>query len=67
MLPRSFRDAVKVFEKQLLEDALGACGGDREAAAKRLRLPVRTLAYTMRRLGIHLRPRPKKGRRGTAA
>jgi DNA-binding NtrC family response regulator len=48
----TLRDAVEAAERQAIAAALGAAGGNRRAAAKRLGVSLRTLFYKMDRYGI---------------
>jgi len=46
------KQELQRYETELILGALRAAGGDRTGAAERLGLPVRTLAYKMKQLGI---------------
>ncbi|MFP2924690.1 sigma 54-interacting transcriptional regulator [Pyxidicoccus sp. 3LG] len=46
------REQVRGFEAHLLQEALVATGWSRSEAAKRLGIPVRTLSYRMKVLGL---------------
>lgn len=46
-----FRGQVRAFEARLITDALISCGGNQTAAARLLRIPLRTLAYKLRSAG----------------
>ena len=48
----SLREAVEEAERQAITAALGAAGGNRREAAKRLGVSLRTLFYKMDRYGI---------------
>ena len=48
----TLRDAVEVAERQAITAALGAAGGNRRDAAKRLGVSLRTLFYKMDRYGL---------------
>src|SRR6266581_77768 len=48
----TLRDAVEVAERQAITAALGAAGGNRREAAKRLGVSLRTLFYKMDRYGL---------------
>src|SRR6267154_600521 len=48
----TLREAVEVAERQAIAAALGAAGGNRREAAKRLGVSLRTLFYKMDRYGI---------------
>lgn len=52
--PRSgaLRDRIRSFERQLILDALVALGGNRLKVAELLEIPLRTLNYRIRALGI---------------
>ncbi len=50
------RDRVQDYESRIVREALEATGWSRKAAAERLGIPVRTLSYRMKRLGLE-RPR----------
>jgi two-component system, NtrC family, response regulator AtoC len=47
-----FRDRVRNFEAELIAEALRRCGGNVSKAADMLQIPVRTLGYRMKALGI---------------
>lgn len=46
------REQVRGFEAHLLQEALAATGWNRSEAAQRLGIPVRTLSYRMKVLGL---------------
>jgi transcriptional regulator with GAF, ATPase, and Fis domain len=46
------RDKVQQYESKLLRDTLESAGWNRAEAAARLAMPVRTLSYRMKVLGI---------------
>src|SRR6266704_716347 len=48
----TLRDAVEVAERQAITAALGAAGGNRRDAARRLGVSLRTLFYKMDRYGL---------------
>ena len=47
-----FKDRVQAFETRLIRDALVRAEGNRTAAARLLRIPLRTLAYKLRAYDI---------------
>jgi transcriptional regulator with PAS, ATPase and Fis domain len=51
-LPGEAKAQVKGYEARMLEEALRESGGNRTEAAKKLGMPVRTLSYRMKVLGI---------------
>ena len=46
------RERVRVFEKHLIETELARCGGSATRAAKALQMPLNTLYYRMKNLGL---------------
>jgi len=50
------RAHTQAYEKRLIEEALAAAGGNQTEAARRLRMPIRTLTHKMQQLGVR-RPR----------
>ncbi|MDC0749245.1 sigma 54-interacting transcriptional regulator [Polyangium mundeleinium] len=50
--PAGVRERVEGYEATILREALEASGWSRKAAAERLGIPVRTLSYRMKRLGL---------------
>jgi transcriptional regulator with GAF, ATPase, and Fis domain len=50
--PAGVRGRVNGYEARILREVLEASGWSRKAAAKRLGMPVRTLSYRMKRLGL---------------
>jgi DNA-binding NtrC family response regulator len=52
------RAHTQAYERRLIEDALAAAGGNQTEAARRLRVPIRTLTHKMQQLGIR---RPGRG------
>ncbi|MGK3997196.1 sigma 54-interacting transcriptional regulator [Sorangium sp. So ce1024] len=50
--PAGVRGRVDEYEARILREALEASGWSRKAAAERLGMPVRTLSYRMKRLGL---------------
>jgi len=46
------RGQVQQYEAKLIRDTLEACGWNRAEAAKKLDMPLRTLSYRMKVLGI---------------
>jgi DNA-binding NtrC family response regulator len=46
------REQVRGYEAQLFQEALAATGWNRNETAKRLGIPVRTLSYRMKVLGL---------------
>jgi DNA-binding NtrC family response regulator len=48
----SFKARVRRFESRLITEALRASGGNQTAAAKRLRIPLRTLVRKIREYGL---------------
>jgi DNA-binding NtrC family response regulator len=48
----SFRERATRFEASMILEALDATGGNQTEAAKRLGLPLRTLVYKLKTLGI---------------
>jgi len=48
----TLRDAVEAAEREAITAALGAAGGNRREAAKRLGVSLRTLFYKMDRYGL---------------
>ncbi|MGK4002081.1 sigma 54-interacting transcriptional regulator [Sorangium sp. So ce1036] len=55
--PAGIRRKVDEYEARILQEALDAAGWSRRAAAELLGMPVRTLSYRMKRLGLR---RPKR-------
>ncbi|AUX25818.1 uncharacterized protein SOCEGT47_063700 [Sorangium cellulosum] len=53
--PAGIRRKVDEYEARILQEALDAAGWSRRAAAERLGMPVRTLSYRMKRLGLRRR------------
>jgi DNA-binding NtrC family response regulator len=49
-----FRERVQRYERALILDALRASGGNQSHAARRLRIPRRTLVHKLRSLGIRV-------------
>ena len=49
---RDFKDRVRDYELDLIVDALRRCNGNQTAAAKLLKVPLRTLVHKMKTLGI---------------
>ncbi len=47
-----FKDRVRQFETELILDALRGSGGNQTEAAKRLRMPLRTLVHKLKAYGI---------------
>jgi two-component system C4-dicarboxylate transport response regulator DctD len=47
-----FRERVQLFERHLMADALRRCDGNKTAAAKALRMPLRTFMHKCRSLGL---------------
>ncbi len=64
--PRELRAALAAPERRLIEDALAACGGRRQDAAKLLGINRTTLFNKMRRHGLTDFPRAADGARRTA-
>jgi two-component system nitrogen regulation response regulator NtrX len=54
-----FRDRVRAYETQLILDALERSQGNQTAAAKLLRMPLRTLVHKMKAYGIRKRFDPE--------
>ncbi len=52
LLPQNLGDALKMVERQLIEKALAKVGGDKNRAAAELQIPLRTLYYKCKTLGI---------------
>ena len=52
ILPKKLSAAVEQAERKCIEAALNECGGDKNKAAVLLDLPLRTLYYKCRKLGI---------------
>ncbi|WP_433932832.1 sigma 54-interacting transcriptional regulator [Sorangium cellulosum] len=50
------RGKVQQYEAKLLHDTLEAAGWNRTEAARRLEMPVRTLSYRMKALGVKRHP-----------
>jgi DNA-binding NtrC family response regulator len=48
----SLTESLAVFETQLIRQALAKHGGNQSQAARLLRIPVQTLQYKMKKLGI---------------
>lgn len=46
------RSKVQQYEAQILRDTLSASGWNRTEAAQKLGIPVRTLSYRMKVLGV---------------
>jgi DNA-binding NtrC family response regulator len=49
------RERLRRYEVKLILGALDAAGGNQTEAARRLKVPLRTLAYKMKMLGIKRR------------
>jgi len=49
---RALKDMVESYEKQVIQEALKKCNGDKSKAAEMLDVSVRTLYYKMERYGI---------------
>lgn len=49
---RPLDEQVAAFERQLIQEALAACGGRASSASEMLRLPKKTLYDRMKRLGL---------------
>ena len=52
LLPQNLSDALKIVERQLIEKALTKVDGDKNRAAAELQVPLRTLYYKCKTLGI---------------
>lgn len=50
--PEQAREKVHQFEARMLEEALAATGWNRAEAARKLGMPVRTLSYRLKVLGV---------------
>ena len=50
--PEQAREKVHQFEARILQEALAATGWNRAEAAKKLGMPVRTLSYRLKVLGV---------------
>lgn len=50
--PEQARDKVHQFEARMLQETLAATGWNRAEAARKLGMPVRTLSYRMKVLGV---------------
>lgn len=50
---RALKDMVESYEKQVIQEALKKCNGDKSKAAEMLDVSVRTLYYKMERYGIN--------------
>lgn len=50
--PEQARDKVHQFEARMLQEALAATGWNRAEAARKLGMPVRTLSYRLKVLGV---------------
>jgi DNA-binding NtrC family response regulator len=48
----AFKDRIRDYETQLIVDALRKCNGNQTAAAKMLKMPLRTLVHKIRTYGI---------------
>ncbi len=48
----AFKDRIREYETQLIVDALRKCEGNQTAAAKMLKMPLRTLVHKIRTYGI---------------
>ncbi len=64
--PRELKAALAEPERRLIEEALSACGGSRQDAAKLLGINRTTLFNKMRRHGLTDFPRAARGARRTA-
>ena len=45
-------EAVETFERLYIEEAINKCEGDKNKAANILKIPLRTLYYKCKKLGI---------------
>lgn len=52
LLPQNLSDALKIVERQLIERMLTKADGDKNRAAAELQVPLRTLYYKCKTLGI---------------
>ena len=52
LLPQNLSDALKIVERQLIEKTLTKADGDKNRAAAELQVPLRTLYYKCKTLGI---------------
>lgn len=52
LLPQKLSDALKIVERQLIEKTLTKTDGDKNRAAAELQVPLRTLYYKCKTLGI---------------
>ena len=52
LLPQNLSDALKIVERQLIERMLAKADGDKNQAAAELQVPLRTLYYKCKTLGI---------------
>ena len=50
--PRAFRERVREFEIDLIEQALARSEGNQRAASRDLRIPLRTLAHKIKAYGL---------------
>lgn len=60
--PKSFRESVTEFQKQLIVNTLNACNGNRNQAAKELGIARGSLFHFIRKFGIEEMPGSRNGR-----
>ncbi len=50
--PEGLDGVVESLEKRMISEALGACGGNQSAAARRLKISERAIRYKMKKYGL---------------
>ena len=51
-IPDNLNTAINMFESFCIREAIDKCGGDKNKAANVLGVPIRTLYYKCRKLGL---------------